>query len=82
MKLKRALVCYLKFLVERRKFWRVVGSNDLAESKRRRLVFSFRLTSQRKEQMIHSRIHQSHDALQFTASSDKADKICITTLSF
>lgn len=40
--------------------------------KKRRLVFFFRLTSQRKEQMIHSKIYQSHDAFQSTAILDKA----------
>ena len=40
--------------------------------KKRRLVFFFRLTSQRKEQMIHFKTHGSHDALQFTEKLDKA----------
>ena len=39
-------------------------------------VFPFRLTSQRKEQMIHFKKHQSHDALPSTSNSDKADQSC------
>lgn len=49
--------------------------------KKRRLVFFFRHTSQRKEQMIHSKICPSHDAIQSTSFLDKANRIYVTLSS-